>query len=712
MIPHPRFLARSSSLVVLSCVVGLFGSAPAMALQLRWSTGTTDLTVNQNTQAVLVVQADSAETALPNSWRLLWTADSLGIQLLSSDQACLVDTAKVDSIAPPTTPADSAANQITAHFCSSGSGNATTAAWLIDLPAGGHGKLKVVALNPADTSKVIESNEVAFNGGIGGDYQPLVLSATQSRSANTISVRAVGAGLNLATQARIVSRDADWSIPLATTSQSSEVLVAAAQVPACLPPAVLELGGVSGYASSVPLPGDVVQAPTAAYSYGKFHDPIAGTRPKDFSFFYDNLGHFHLFFINTYVGMPLDPHNERYFGHTKGTDLRDDWSAPDTSFHRQGTGWESQHVWAPTIMQLGPTYYMFYTGVDQQSNQSIGVVSTDDINNDPINWGTRPSSPIVSRANVSWIDRVGSAQCRDPFIMRAPYDSTIYVMLYSTQYYDSSSSSSKTTIGIAHQRSNMLTQTWFDDGRLQVTDVPSAALTARAESPHAFVHINARGDTSYYVCASGNDEAFPGRERLLRNRRSPWDYTADTTAGHWNLISSLYDQLGWATLDQDVFNDFNASEYCKMYNHEYLAGVNATIGVDSTYAVWITMIQWLDGGSDPDVMALLGPVTGVGGKDQRGGQSAEQLRLLGRWPGQGSVVLEMSVPRAEHVELAIYDIAGRTVKRLASGTQLRGSWRVPWDGRDELGIAMGSGVYFARMSWPGGARVARVVVLR
>jgi FlgD Ig-like domain len=124
------------------------------------------------------------------------------------------------------------------------------------------------------------------------------------------------------------------------------------------------------------------------------------------------------------------------------------------------------------------------------------------------------------------------------------------------------------------------------------------------------------------------------------------------------------------------------------------------------------MIQWLDGGSDPDVMALLGPVTDVRDEDQRGVRVAEALRLLGRSPGHGSVVLEMSVPRAEHVELTIYDIAGRTVKRLASGTQLRGSWRVPWDGRDESGIAMGSGVYFARMSWPGGARVARVVVLR
>jgi hypothetical protein len=246
--------------------------------------------------------------------------------------------------------------------------------------------------------------------------------------------------------------------------------------------------------------------------------------------------------------------------------------------------------------------------------------------------------------------------------MRAPLDSTVYMMLYSTQYYDSTSHTSKTTIGVAHQRSNALTQTWFDDGRLQVTDLPNAALTVRAESP-------------YYVCATGNDAAFPGRDRLLRNRQSPWDISADTTASHWNLISSVYDQLGFAQLDQDVFNDFNASEFCKLYNHEYLAGVNATIGADSTYSVWITMIQWISGGSGPDVMALLGPVTDVGGGDHGAAPAAEQLRLLGRSPGHGPVVFEMTVPKAEHVELTIYDVAGRAVNRLASGTQLRGSCR-------------------------------------
>src|SRR5690349_3984813 len=121
----------------------LIATVPAKAMQLHWSSGSTNLVAVADTQAVLIVQADSAEAALPNSWHLQWTADTLGVRFspFSSSQACLVDTAKVDSIAMPSTPADSAANEITAYFCSSGSNNASTAYFLVDLSAISHGKM-------------------------------------------------------------------------------------------------------------------------------------------------------------------------------------------------------------------------------------------------------------------------------------------------------------------------------------------------------------------------------------------------------------------------------------------------------------------------------------------------------------------------------------------------------------------------------------------
>ena len=49
------------------------------AIQLHWSSGSTDLTLSEATRCTLVVQADEAEGRLPVQWRLLWTADSAGV---------------------------------------------------------------------------------------------------------------------------------------------------------------------------------------------------------------------------------------------------------------------------------------------------------------------------------------------------------------------------------------------------------------------------------------------------------------------------------------------------------------------------------------------------------------------------------------------------------------------------------------------------------
>jgi hypothetical protein len=53
---------------------------------------------------------------------------------------------------------------------------------------------------------------------------------------------------------------------------------------------------------------------------------------------------------------------------------------------------------------------------------------------------------------------------------------------------------------------------------------------------------------------------------------------------------------------------------------------------------------------------------------------------------------------ARPVNLAIYDASGRLVRQLVSGPVGTGSQSVLWDGRDNQGRGLGSGVYFARIT--------------
>src|SRR5436190_8079795 len=139
------------------------------ALQLTWGSGASTLTFTEATRCTLVVSASPEEQVLPPEWRLLWVADSCSITPLALDaqEVCQGDIAQVSEVDLPITPADSAANTTTAHFCSGGTGAASMALFLLDLPAVTAGKFKVVAIDRADpdSSRVLHSPVVTSNEG-------------------------------------------------------------------------------------------------------------------------------------------------------------------------------------------------------------------------------------------------------------------------------------------------------------------------------------------------------------------------------------------------------------------------------------------------------------------------------------------------------------------------------------------------------------------
>lgn len=65
-------------------------------------------------------------------------------------------------------------------------------------------------------------------------------------------------------------------------------------------------------------------------------------------------------------------------------------------------------------------------------------------------------------------------------------------------------------------------------------------------------------------------------------------------------------------------------------------------------------------------------------------------------PFNPATEIALALPRGGDVEIAIYDVSGRRVNRLALGQQSSGELRVTWRGIDEDGRGVVSGVYFAR----------------
>jgi hypothetical protein len=81
-------------------------------------------------------------------------------------------------------------------------------------------------------------------------------------------------------------------------------------------------------------------------------------------------------------------------------------------------------------------------------------------------------------------------------------------------------------------------------------------------------------------------------------------------------------------------------------------------------------------------------------------------------PARGATALQFDVAHRGLVEVQVYDLAGRRVRRLASSVFTAGRHVVPWDGRDDDGRGVSSGVYMVRLHGPEGVATQRVTMVR
>jgi hypothetical protein len=82
-------------------------------------------------------------------------------------------------------------------------------------------------------------------------------------------------------------------------------------------------------------------------------------------------------------------------------------------------------------------------------------------------------------------------------------------------------------------------------------------------------------------------------------------------------------------------------------------------------------------------------------------------------PFNASTLIPVSLPvDARQVSLVIYDLLGQPVRRLIDGPLSAGAHLIRWDGTDDRGAALSSGVYVYRLRAGDASAVGRVVVAR
>ena len=95
------------------------------------------------------------------------------------------------------------------------------------------------------------------------------------------------------------------------------------------------------------------------------------------------------------------------------------------------------------------------------------------------------------------------------------------------------------------------------------------------------------------------------------------------------------------------------------------------------------------------------------------GRLALRLFPLRPNPTSGSTTISFDIPdHSGAVHLFIYNVRGQLVRTVLDGPLDRGRHEESWDGNDDRGAAVASGVYFARLMVDGRADDQKVMVLR
>jgi hypothetical protein len=128
----------------------------------------------------------------------------------------------------------------------------------------------------------------------------------------------------------------------------------------------------------------------------------------------------HLFYIKADETLP-EGERAKALGHASSTDLVHWTPHPDVVPVVPGT-WEEAFVWAPHIVRWNGVYWMFYTGVNWNYAQAIGVAVSVDL----FNWVKYTGNPVYTPSTTwaSWNSSTWS-NCRDPFVVE--HDGVFYM---------------------------------------------------------------------------------------------------------------------------------------------------------------------------------------------------------------------------------------------------------------------------------------------
>lgn len=81
-------------------------------------------------------------------------------------------------------------------------------------------------------------------------------------------------------------------------------------------------------------------------------------------------------------------------------------------------------------------------------------------------------------------------------------------------------------------------------------------------------------------------------------------------------------------------------------------------------------------------------------------------------PMKNITTIKFGIPEVSKVDFMVYDVSGRVVKKLIYGIRQPGIYTLKWDGSDEYGKLLPSGIYFYRLKTNKFDRCLKLILIR
>ena len=102
---------------------------------------------------------------------------------------------------------------------------------------------------------------------------------------------------------------------------------------------------------------------------------------------------------------------------------------------------------------------------------------------------------------------------------------------------------------------------------------------------------------------------------------------------------------------------------------------------------------------DIRVVATSPTASGTAVLEERTSGQPETFTLSQNFPNpfNSGTVIRFALPQHEDIELVVYNLAGQQVATLADGVRQAGNYSIHWDGRDNAGRELASGMYLYQL---------------